>query len=681
MDFEKNTRQWHRFWEQIQPVFGLWLLVVGCLTIYRGIFLFLFREKLGLFEWADLGRSFLVGFRYDGTIACYWIFPALVAAFLILFGSHESWARRIQTATLWTFGPLFGFLSCLAIGFYGEFDDTFNHDLFRFLDDQMWVVLQTVYKEYHLLQALAFSAMVGGSLLLADRLFFSKPLFKETFSQRIFSTRARRLTATVAIIVSFVFLLRGSLTSQPIKRKNAAVTGVRLLDKAALNPFIAFYYALEDELKTANDQKVLEELLAGNDIVSACREAFGDQTPHRKITDYLARKASGPKGTPPKHVFYIFAESFDLWPLQEEYRGLHVADHTRRLAKEGVLFDTFYSVGNDSHTSLMVMNTGLPCTSHRVGNATKPFPTSLPHQMSKLGFRPRFFYGGNLSWYKVDACTLAQGFEAAFGAGDMGRKNRHNERGVTDKTLFDFVLKTVPTDQPSFTYIMTSSFHPPYDLDVYGMGYPVKEIPENLREKFTKDPEKLLPILGHRWYADRCLGEFIAEAERRYPDALFVICGDHFSRRFINETPTPFEESALIGILYGKSVLQGVKRPKNITGTHFDLVPTILELVAPKEFDYYAFGNDLLTPHPNPCAFHKTFIAGPDYVLDGKSTHRFHTVPGKQLPTHLPDPQKLQRHRDSLFAAALWLVTKKDELPPSEASSHVARKKEKSHVK
>jgi phosphoglycerol transferase MdoB-like AlkP superfamily enzyme len=665
MDAQKSTARWHEFFQIFQRIFGLWLLIVLTQIAFRGIFLLSFHDRIGDFSSFDLLQSFRIGLCFDGLIGCYWITPALIAAALgMLFEPLLRLANRLVKITGWAYAAIFTFFFCVTLGFFREFDDLFNHDFFRFFEDQMWVVFQTVYKEYHLIPLLGLSATVGAIFLLTHRFAFSFRPISLSRSKRWFFNHPRRIAVTAMIAIFFVLMVRGSVSSQPLSRKHAAITGNRLLNKSALNPFAAFYYAVGDELETANDDKVLEQLLAGQSIRQACDLAFEGKPAQDSITDYITHKASGPKGRVPQHIFYIFAESFDLWALQDEYRDLHLADNTKRLAREGILFDKFYSVSNCSYQSLMVMNTGLPCTSRQIGNATRPFPTSLPHTLGQLGYDSRFFYGGNLSWYRIDEATIAQGFKQSYGAGNMGRENRHNERGVTDETLFDFVLKTVPTDKPSYTYIMTSTFHPPYDLDVYGMGYPTREIPASLKDKFEKDPKKLLPMLGHRWYADRALGQFIAKAEKQYPDALFVICGDHFSRRFINNRPTPHEESALVGILYGKSVLEGIKRPEKIIGTHFDVVPTILELTAPKGFEYLSFGRDLLSPSEVAHSYNADFIGGDGYVFDMKHTGRIVPTPGEKILAVPPTPENLLRKRNSLYAAALWLVSQDEKLPP-----------------
>jgi phosphoglycerol transferase MdoB-like AlkP superfamily enzyme len=48
--------------------------------------------------------------------------------------------------------------------------------------------------------------------------------------------------------------------------------------------------------------------------------------------------------------------------------------------------------------------------------------------------------------------------------------------------------------------------------------------------KFVDDKERT-KYLGHAWYADICVGDFIKKIEKLSDDAIFIIVGHHFSRK------------------------------------------------------------------------------------------------------------------------------------------------------
>ncbi len=92
---------------------------------------------------------------------------------------------------------------------------------------------------------------------------------------------------------------------------------------------------------------------------------------------------------------------------------------------------------------------------------------------------------------------------------------------------------------------------------------------------------------------DMAIGKFVNKAEKKYPNALFAFTGDHFGRKFINGSPTLYESSSVPFILYGKSIV-GKSESNCNPGSHIDIAPTLIELVAPSNFTYYSFGNSLL---------------------------------------------------------------------------------------
>jgi phosphoglycerol transferase MdoB-like AlkP superfamily enzyme len=136
------------------------------------------------------------------------------------------------------------------------------------------------------------------------------------------------------------------------------------------------------------------------------------------------------------------------------------------------------------------------------------------------------------------------------------------------------------------------SYYTPYEEDVYAKGFQHKSI-NDLPEKFTEiyNEEQIpLNILGHFWYADKTPGNFLEKAEKKYTNSLFAFTGDHFSRKFNNGAPTLYESSSVPFILYGKDI---IPEKKDISGSHIDITPTLLNLINPQKTTYYSFGNSL----------------------------------------------------------------------------------------
>ncbi len=100
--------------------------------------------------------------------------------------------------------------------------------------------------------------------------------------------------------------------------------------------------------------------------------------------------------------------------------------------------------------------------------------------------------------------------------------------------------------------------------------------------------------LGHIWYSDWAIGNFVKNIEKRYPESLFIFTGDHYGRRFINAHPTLYERSAVPLILYGQNFIEPQLNKISTPGSHIDITPTLVSLIAPYKFEYQSFGNPLI---------------------------------------------------------------------------------------
>ncbi|HBT79008.1 MAG TPA: sulfatase, partial [Selenomonas sp.] len=162
--------------------------------------------------------------------------------------------------------------------------------------------------------------------------------------------------------------------------------------------------------------------------------------------------------------------------------------------------------------------------------------------------------------------------------------------GCEDECLYEQVLAGL-SDVPSFNVILNASNHSPYDIDLEAKGFDKEAVRAALPEAYQQD-EELLKELGHYWYADRELAKFVKMVKEQYPDSLIVVVGDHADRYNIDKQPVMYERYGIPFIVTGKGVHKGTLA-KDAAGSQIDIVPTIMELVAPKGHPYLALGTSL----------------------------------------------------------------------------------------
>ena len=136
---------------------------------------------------------------------------------------------------------------------------------------------------------------------------------------------------------------------------------------------------------------------------------------------------------------------------------------------------------------------------------------------------------------------------------------------------------------------IVSALHPDKDFAYYKNI--VRQVRAALPEAYQQD-EELLKELGHYWYADRELAKFVKMVKEQYPDSLIVVVGDHADRYNIDKQPVMYERYGIPFIVTGKGVHKGTLA-KDAAGSQIDIVPTIMELVAPKGHPYLALGTSL----------------------------------------------------------------------------------------
>ena len=276
------------------------------------------------------------------------------------------------------------------------------------------------------------------------------------------------------------------------------------------------------------------------------------------IESIIEKHSRGNTIEKPNHIFIIVMESYDSWPLLEKYSEFGIATNLKNIGSEGVSFTNFLPASASTMNSFGAIITGIPYTGvniSKIGAINKPYPSSIFNQFKNLGYETNFFYGGFLSWQNIGNLVKNQGADNLYSASDAGGKTDSGVWGIEDDKLFKLVLNTIDKETNSLNVILTTSYHPPYSIDIYGMGFQYRteqDLPPKAQTQYTGAMP--LKALGHLWYSDKSIGDFVSQAEEKYDNSLYCFTGDHFGRRFINYKPNLLEKSNVPFIIYGSDV-------------------------------------------------------------------------------------------------------------------------------
>ena len=510
------------------------------------------------------------------------------------------------------------FVNIANMGFYQIYGDTFNANLLGLIFDDRGAIFRTAFAgQYNL--SLKIIAWIALSVALTITI---NAIFRKIDSLHLANLSARFRHAQGALAFA-LFLLFGFATLFAINGhfglkgislgKEIRPVGNTFLRQITTGAFRDLYIVILGYRKIAHS-KFSDYIEGESPIVVA--QKFGESESLGKNSDIdllkllSKRVQSRNDSSQIEHIFYIIAESMSEWHFDSAFDSLGLSSELKKLAKEkgGFKADIFLQNAGSTIKSLDVQISGLLQTdiplsllSGRFDNI-KFAPAVI---MRDLGFEGTFFYGGSGTWQKLDSYVTTQGFsEILFGTHIVENATRNgypapyqNAWGAYDHHLFAFVRDTITAKSqanPSaktFNVIMTTSNHPPYDAPLAQFNAPLQAI-----ESFVESTPSLkrkattAQILAHIWYQDKVIARFVREMSAKFPRSLFIITGDHYDREYIF-TPSVKIAQSVPFIVYAPTL-----KPTIIAniGSHIDITPTIIELVAPKSYEYPSFGKPML---------------------------------------------------------------------------------------
>lgn len=590
-----------------------------------------------------------MGFKFDCTAVAYFLLIPIITTFILSWYNKFDLIKKIRVVFQYLFVIISTLICLISINYYKEFNDQFNNFVFLSLDDDKEAVLKTIIETYNPIENILLLILIS-----AVGIFLFKYFEK---GNRIYGVLKKiqckipQLLFLIILLYLTVSCLRGTLTHPPVMRKWAAISRDPFLNKTIINPYRSLKYAYED-------YKKLNDIAGDNPYVKDIKSLYSEAT----VSEVINKKAKGAIIEKPKQIFLVIMESYDQWPLMDEYSSFGLSDNLQRIANKGTHFVNFLPSFNATFYAYGTITAGIPYNGvniSRIGTMSDTYVTSIFQQFKELGYKTKMFYGGFLSWENIGQFTSHMGCDEIYSGIDAGGKSESGAWGIEDEKLFDLVLDHVDTEEYSFNVILTSSYHAPYSVDVKSRGFKYTD-----REQFPAEIKKYddgrmsMDEIGHLWYGDWAIGRFMDVAESKYKDGLYAFTGDHFGRRFINHTPNLYECSAVPFILYGKDI----PAERNLTpGSHIDIAPTLIELIAPKEFNYYSFGMSMFSEG-------KRFGVGFDKVIDSDSLY-FNTKHSNVKKINLStleesesDVFKYQKEYDKLVGLSWHYIIRGDSL-------------------
>lgn len=564
-----------------------WLL----LCIYRIIFIG------GMHEYIAVDSDFSLIFTaiYSGAKLSLQTAGVLTLCMLISlvaegFSKRLRWFRQVCSFCVLFITTL---LFIARFPFYQQFHSGFNQMIFTAMHEDVYALFISLIEEFHLPLKLCIVVL----LVCVLNYIFNKFIDKKWgfFKWSKLKSKYRLIILLIGVYLLATLSLYGGGWSwkSGVNWENAGITNDTFLNESILDDYQSIYRAYANQMR----MEACNGLSFSAQNVRDLAKSLTNKDGGNDLSIYLAKEATGAKIEKPKHIFVIVSESYANWPLLDKYSNLHIADNMKKIIAEDDTIYTSHMLPSGSSTvgALMTMVTGMANSNLYLTTMPEalanPYITATAPQMKNLGYETSFWYAGPATWENIQEFTLAQGFDNFYSRGNIDPNATGSVWGADDEYLYDAIFKQIDDNKMTFLVILNTSNHSPFNIDLEKEGFDASKVIEGLPDK-EKNNQELIKELGHFWYADKMASDFINKVKAKYPDSLFIFVGDHADRYNIDKVPTMYERYSVPLIITGKGIQKDLL-PEDMAGSQIDIMPTVIDLIAPEGFTYYSVGKSL----------------------------------------------------------------------------------------
>lgn len=595
--------RWLNWIKGIQQELKAFLFFSILFTLFRIVFLIIFQSQLDTTTMDSILMSLWLGFRLSLKTVGSIVLVSLLFATLPSIVWPKWKAQGVRKVWYGLVTIFFTLLFMGRIPFYTIFNSSYNAMLINGKYDDIHAIINTAINEYH-----GIPYLIGG---IALSIIFSwllvKVLNTKSYEWTPSTKHSKWITGILSFVgfgVLFVFFRFGGAFgyTNSINWESAARLNSNLLNETILDDAQALYRVksiakrtseLEDIHLTPAELHEKIQSIGGNPNSTRFDEAFTKTI----TTERLQQQ--------PQSINIILGESYGLWPFLAEFNepGAYLVEQGRKYAASPQAMGTQMALAQGTGTmpAIIGLLTGMPDTgmypNYSVGMLQEPYGLGIGPVMKKLGYKTVFWYGGFSTWQNVKNFALEQGFDEFHDASEMP-SNETNAWGVADGDMFKAINAYMDKHRGEkiINVIMTTSNHPPYSVNVAKEGYDADKVRKNLPDSIA-NTDKQINEMGHIWYADHVMGEFISKEERSDPTSLFVITGDHSERFTFAREQSANVFSTIPIIFYG----QGIKKEwlsQDAFGMSIQIIPTLAELVGRTGQTYEAMVPSLFNQGP-----------------------------------------------------------------------------------
>lgn len=568
------------------------IIITGLLMLGRYCMLHYFAVADELAKYSeDVIRMWSIGVRYDFRVAG--MFMTLFFLTGLLLCAHRwSW-KALQAISPVLMGLIVFTVSMVTISNFYYYQTYHNHfDIFAFglANDDTKSVLLNIWQDYPVIRGLLASLFAG---VVSYR--FAKHTLRDS-PRKPWPMAVFIVYLLIAFIVLFV-AARGSVGTFPLRRGNAQVSELLLLNKLSPNGFMALDWAFKDKKEDASFAPVSRQ--KGN----ALEATLGFDGIGAKTAPNAWLAANQP------NVVVSIMESFGSNMLAFDHPEKNdLLGRLRSHFQEDFVFKRFLSEDNGTAPSLAAMLFHSPFENISHSSEQKVKLQGVPFNVyKKAGFKTVFISPGNMAWRNLSDYLPMQDVDVVYDQNTlMGMYPESVAElgawGVPDDYAYRLAEQLLSvSDEPLFITILTITNHPPYEAPARYDAFPYSITPE-VAAHTEDDDTAVKDLLKAYQYAADAFGQFVTDIKQSDAGNSTIIAatGDHQMRRLNASYPHEqvLDRAVPFYLHVPESILEQTKwtyDPARV-GSHKDIFPTLYHMsLSNTEYQAIA-GRNMLAP-------------------------------------------------------------------------------------
>jgi len=553
--------------------------------VFRFVFWLMFHSSAPDAPTSDIAKALYLGFKFDLRLALMVVLPALFLGWI----PRLDFMRSRVAAKVWLVyfvatASFFVFIYGVDFGWYEWEHTRLTAAVFEHLDADPLTALGVVWASYPVVWGLlGIAAFAFGYCWL-----LRKVVFRFTEDKQSLEGWRRTVVYSITIFLC-LFGIYGKFSWFPLRWSEAYFTPNNFVSALGLNPVLylmdTWKFSAQgfDERKTRRYYKAMAEFLGV------------DEPDEQKLSfsRWVEVKNGKVQGKP--NVVLVFLESFGAIKVGAFGNGLDPTPHFDSLAREGILFKSFFVASKPTARSIFTVLTGIPDVNRPKSASRNPHLVKQRTLLNYLeDYEKMYFYTGSLNWGNIRG-ILAHNIPniRLFEEGKY-ESPRNDVWGISDYHLFEEANRVFaePRDKPFFAVIQTSGGHEPYTIPEDRGDFQLRDAePDALRENGFRSLEEF----NSTRFLDHSLGHFfeLARKEEYFENTIFCIMADH-------GTPvagdSPWEQLSLTRfyvpfLIYAPKLLKGGKVVEKVVSS-VDVLPTILGILG-VSYENRTLGKDM----------------------------------------------------------------------------------------